>query len=203
MSTEDCALCTIEEQLGTPEQLADAAETNYRGATLPGRHPEIAFLIAPIPVTVLGWAAYLLLLGGLFALLPYVPGGVFRLEGKTVDQWPAVAVWGAWSVHYVGKFVPPALVAGLFCLMAHRGRVRPVWALLACALVALVAAAYHSSLVLPVEPGKGRYAIGLGLGLCMFRPTQLLQLATPLAVGLAFAWHARTRSTDPAEPSQA
>lgn len=203
MSTEDAVLCTLEERLGTPEQLVESAAKNYRGRTLPGRHPVIAFLIAPIPATLLGFAAFVFLGFGLLELSPLVLGEAFRLEGKTGDQWPAAAVGAAWSLHYAAKIVPPALVAALFCVLAYRARLQPRWALGACALVALVAAMYTSSMVLPVDPGKGQYSIGLGLGTCMLRPMQLAQLATPLAVGLAFAWHARSRERRQDEAAQA
>jgi hypothetical protein len=189
MSTEAIDDRTLETRLGTAEELAACAATNYQRRRFLGRHPVLAFLIAPIPLTLVGWTAFLLLGFGFFQLCPYVLGDAFELQGKTVDQWPRAAVWSVWAFHYATRIVPPIIAAGLLCYLAHRSGVNWRWAILATALVAIVAGSYHSTMRLPVEPGNGQYSIGLGLGAQMFLPPQLIQLVLTLAVGVAFTWY--------------
>ena len=42
----------VEEKLGSPESLAEAAAAALAGRTFAGRHPVLMFLVVPIPTTV-------------------------------------------------------------------------------------------------------------------------------------------------------
>ena len=53
--------------------------------------------------------------------------------------------------------------------------------------MALLAGAYTSQIVMPVEPGQGKLMVGLGVSLFP-SGLQLLQLAVPAAIGLLSAW---------------
>jgi len=93
----------------------------------------------------------------------------------------------AWMLHGAARFVPPAIVALVFWRLASRAGLSWRWSLGACAIVALLACMYTSQMDLPVETGRGRLSIGLGLS---SSPSagQLAQLAVPAAIGLLSAW---------------
>ena len=52
----------IEARLGKPEVLVAAALANRRQASVFGRHPILSFVVAPIPLAILSWVGFLLLL---------------------------------------------------------------------------------------------------------------------------------------------
>ncbi len=177
----------LEARIGDTEAVAEAAVAEYHHRTFFGRHPVWTFLVAPLPTLLLGWAAFMLLCLALFKLAPMVLGAGFDVDGKPLAEWPAAMVTLAWVLYESARFVPPAIVALLFWRLASRGGLGWRWSLAACLLVALLAGAYTSQIVMPVEPGQGKLMVGLGVS--MFPSgLQLLQLAVPALIGLLSAW---------------
>jgi hypothetical protein len=177
----------LRERIGTTEELAEAAVSEYRKRTVFGRHPVLTFVVGPVPLMVLGWASFLLGAFALFKGLHLVLGSSFDVAGKPVSQWPPLMVWLAGALHGAGRFVPPAVAALVFWRLASRGGLSWRWPLAACAIVALLAGMYTSQMDLPVQAGQGRLMIGLGLA-WVPSARQLAQLAVPAAIGLVSAW---------------
>lgn len=177
----------LQERIGDTEELAEAAVSEYRKRTVFGRHPVLTFVVGPVPLMVVGWVLFLVVAFALFKGLHLVLGSSFDVEGQPVSQWPPLMVWLAGALHGAGRFVPPAIVALVFWRLASRAGLSWRWSLGACAIVALLAGMYTSQMDLPVESGRGRLMIGLGLS---WWPSaaQLAQLAVPAAIGLVSAW---------------
>ena len=196
MQEEPMSKEALTQRIGDIEELAAAAEYEYRQRTIVGRHPVLTFLIAPVPAVLVGWALFVLGSLAVFGATPLVLGSDFAVDGKPATQWPSAMITLANVLHQAGRFFPPALVALLFWRLASRSGLSWRWSLAACLLVALLAGAYTSEMQLPLETGRGRLAIGLGVSLC---PTllQWAQLAVPALIGLLSAWQLASAQREP------
>jgi hypothetical protein len=181
---------TVENRLGKPDELAKAAAANYRGSRFAGRHPWLAFLVAPLPAMVLAWAATMIVAIGLFEAIPSVLGDAYETEGKAISEWPAGLVWAVHAFDFSLRFVVPAAVTVLFCWLVRRSGRRARWALVACGLLAVFASGLQTAWEWPTAGQQGRYTVGFGANLSPHvpEPGYLLQFAVPLAVGIAFTF---------------
>lgn len=159
----------LEARLGSPSEIATAAETHAGRGRFARRHPVVTFLVLPLPVLLLLWVAYTIGLAGILQLVQdYQHAG-----------W-AVTLAGA-LIHGVA-YVPA--VALVLCLswLASRSRARIAWMAAAAVLVAFVSSLMIVSFRMPTAPGTGLLQVGLG-----FPPhlAQWPQFAVPLAVAIA------------------
>lgn len=184
----------VEGKVGTPELLAEAAEREFLGRTFAGRHPFAAFVVAPIPTTVLLITAMILFwvaIGGLINLAigsSSVPSG-----NSSVTAFERTLIYG---YVYFWRTVPFLVSAWLFIRLSCRTG-QPIWGLVACVIVACFAVFFCTS-VGPI-PGQQNFAWVIGFGF-PFRPDQWLQAALPLALGLWTWWRmpgARANATGP------
>ncbi len=204
---------TVKQKVGEPKQLAQLAGEEYRKRTWLGRHPVVAFLIAPIPMLVLSWILSMLLL--------VIPGKILQACGVATDGFTSSSL-SATTVqllnvgHYLWAVSPFILTSFWACWIARRTGRGPRWLFACCAVITLVAAAYESHTVLPAAPGKGMLTVGFGLPpwrtttlpetnggvLLSTRQTllgQLLLIALPAAIcGLSVWRHSRNTPQPPA-----
>jgi hypothetical protein len=182
----------IEARIGRPELLVAAAVANRRQASFFGRHPVWSFIVAPIPLAVLAWTAFVFGFFGLLEGAAWLFGDAFAIEGKVVSEWPTWLFYTIKAFEYAAPFLPSALVAVLLCWCAKRGGLSWKWTLTACGLVAFVAWTLVVQMKLPEEPGQGQYMLGFGLP--FFRLMNFFQLLVPLAVGTLYLLGSRRRT---------
>ncbi len=182
----------IEARLGRPEVLVAAALANRRHASVFGRHPILSFVVAPIPVAILSWVGFLCVCFGLLKILGGILGEAYAIEGRAVRDWPAILVYALNALEMAVRFLPPAVAAALLCWCASRAGMSWRWTLTASGLVALIAGALVVQVSLPVEPGQGKFLLGLGFPFRQW--INLIQLLVPLAIGTAFLWGTRHRA---------
>jgi hypothetical protein len=175
----------IEERLGSPEDIATLAATEYHRLGFLRRHPWVLFAFGPMPVVVLSFLVYVAMAAGLAYLLGVAQEMDNRQPGQLMSDH---AAWWIELLHQGSRFVPFVLSAGFFAWLSWRYRPHAGWAVAAFAVVTLVAGAFHSALTLPTAEVGGSWMFGLGIGLS---PSQLLQMTLPLAVGLLALWLAR------------
>lgn len=178
----DRARAVALERLGRPEKLVRVAVAQYQARSFFGRHPVFTFLLAPVLLTIAMWVALLVL-------------GIATFHGLSswVGHTAGLTTWTAWTLYYLALWAPPALAALLFCRLAHWSGRGWRWLCATCLVLALLAASFHATLTLPVEPGTGRVTIGFGLS------SQTLQMLVPIAVGALLTWQfQRRRLREPA-----
>jgi hypothetical protein len=185
----------IETRLGKPEVLAAAALANRRHASVFGRHPIFSFVVAPIPLAILTWVAFLVLCFGLLRFVGWGLGDRYVIEGRAVRDWPRVLVHATSAMLIALRFLPPAVVAAVLCWCARRAGTSWRWTLTAISLVAMVAGAFVVQVKLPAEPGQGQLVLGLGLPVHQWM--NLIQFLVPIAVGAAYLWGTRNRAMNP------
>jgi hypothetical protein len=191
----------VEEQLGSPELLARAAEREFVGQTFAGRHPLAAFVMAPIPATMLilgGPLIVWMLCGWLFNLVigdSATPSGSHSL---TVGERTTV-----YGFLYLWRIVPFVLTAWLFIRLGRRAG-RTMWGLVACGIIASFAIFFSTSFRPGTDQHRDLWLIGFGLP---FGLEQWLQAAAPAALGLWAWWRSAYRTNNlrwrDAEPSSA
>jgi hypothetical protein len=167
-------------QLGDPRALAAGAAVEYRRRTFSGRHPILMFLVAPLPLALLAWAA--VIAGG---------AGIFAWLGPKSGEAPGAWQFGMPVVLVFWAIVPPALVALLVCWMSATSGRSWRWVIASLGLLALATAAFHSDLRWPTQPGNGQLMVGFGLN---SHPSaeQCLRFAFPLLVaGWALLYFSR------------
>ena len=173
------------EKLGSPKLLADQAAAASLYQTWAGRHPWLAFLAGAPILFVLGVTICTLLVVGLALLL----------EGQTVQTMPAlesICYWAGWAI----AVVPSIAASLLLCRMVYASGRKRVWALGACAMVALLAGGTIVDCMPPrTDPGTGCLRIGLALGGAWC----FAQAIAPLLIGLAFTTLTARHSHEPTQ----
>jgi hypothetical protein len=175
--------------LGDPHQLVRTIVGEYQARTFCGRHPLLAFLAAPIPVTIFVWVGFFVL----FCLVGSLLQVLLETEMKRgALNWPPFLLWSLLTFHYASLVVPPAATAALFCRWAYRsGKGR--WSWVACALIAFLAGSIFFSFRLSSVPGES----SLGMDSLFVMPflvhapdfllaKQLIQTAAPLVVAALY-----------------
>ncbi len=197
-------------RLGEPEQVARAAVAAYRRRSFLGRHPaaavvvfgvspvvSLAALVAVVLVVVLGFVDRCEQLGIIDHI--HCIDGFSRFE-------PVASVAVPYMMSLLIVAIPCILASTFYCRLARRLGIGKKWMLLACAMLAVLAAIPYCSAKLSVIPGESALRLGalnllnreqlFYLPVWVLRsPRQLVQFAVPLAVGWWFM--RRRRDRDP------
>jgi hypothetical protein len=167
-----------EAALGQPDLLAEKLMASYRQSTWCGRHPLVMFGFLPPIFPVLWFACF-----------------GFQLW---VCYWFVCGIWFGWSEHklhlacdnplfyqrgviavHAANYIAIALVPALFCWLARRSAVRPVWMFVAC----LICSGFALLLNVYTDP----HHISLSFGLTWH--LQWNQGAIPILVAFVGYWH--------------
>ena len=190
MSTDAKDFHALAHRLGSPQEVATAAATEYRRTHFCGRHPILTFVLLPIVALPLLWAS------GMVVMLASAKAFGLETGGDGVGG----AVWHWASVNapliVLGVLVLPiALAAAVFCRIASTAGVSWKWTLSACGILAAIGGAAMANVVLPGMAEKGMVTFGLGIGT---HPSeaQLLQFALPLAIGAWAIWRQAAKHRD-------
>jgi hypothetical protein len=163
--------------LGTANEVVAAATSEYRRRRFSGRHPWLAFIIAPILALLILWAASLLS----FVLAAKALG--FKSDNPTVTA--EVSRWAHEMIPFavVATLVVPIVLASIaFCRLAVKTAVSRRWMLACLLVVAVIGGAANSSVSLPGPGTQGSVAFGFGVSLPP-SPQQLAQFMLPLLIG--------------------
>lgn len=192
-------------RIGEPATLAAAASAEFARRSFFGRHPIATFLVAPLPLAVLAWAATFAgmyaCMSGAAAVLEWF--GVDTELGDTVASWPTAAVVATPLLVWLGVLAPPAALTALLCRLGRRSGLSWRWSLAGCLAVAIIAGMFQVVLEHPVTAGEGRLMFGFGF---WSSPPlqQWLQFALPLTLGLGLVWRqTHERAGDPDAPTDA
>ena len=174
----------LDARLGTPSQLAAVAVREFQRRTFAGRHPWLTFLAGPFVVVIATFVATLLLLVGFYWLLDVVLGaalGSSLSANEEMNTPPSAFEIGLMqSGNLVMRFVPFALSAWFFAALGRRCA-RPVWGVVACGIVAVLAISFLSVIDLP-GPNNNLGAWMMGFSWGTIGLAQILQAAVPLAL---------------------
>jgi hypothetical protein len=164
-------------QLGEPDDLARAAAVEFRQRHVVGRHPFIAFAVAPLV---------------LFALVQLLLAASFAVIARCTDRVMSERALQVFRIVFL--LVPAAAVPWLLLRLAASAAIKMRWRVLCCALLSTLAALHYSNLHAPVGNNPVRLAVGTAMPRT---PLQLLQGITPLTLLLcSYAGHARRQPKD-------
>jgi hypothetical protein len=168
-------------RLGSPQQLALFARSEYQRCTLAGRHPLVTFVAGPI-VTMIGSLIVVCLLAfGICWVVDAATSGSLSANDD-LELPPSPFEMGMMQCFNAAvRFVPFVLSAGLFVRLGRRVELR-LWSVVACGIVALVAIFFTSVLTPATPETRATWMIGVGW---KFGLDQILQAAAPLALA---AW---------------
>jgi hypothetical protein len=160
---ETADILNLQHRLGDPAQLAAFAAKQYRNRSFLGRHPILTFLIAPLPLVIVG----LIMVCATIYLLSHAFGYLFP-KFDPDDSTVTYAFIGA-LLFWLVLVVPPLTTAAFLCRLARRNARNWRWAIVACALIALFCAdTFVASGVPFIE--NGRIQAGLCVGLMLLPP---------------------------------
>jgi hypothetical protein len=159
-----------ENKIGSPECLAAVAEEEFRRHTFAGRHPFVAFVVAPFSAAIL-WVVMIALFGKAWGWF-IVPESIHA---------PTILESISLNAELCVLRLSPVALAWLFLRLSRRVG-RPVSGLIACGLLAF----WALNLRPHVRPGFD-VDISFG-GFLHYRPDTLIQAALPLALGLWTCW---------------
>jgi hypothetical protein len=178
------------DRLGSIEQLASFARSEFRCRTFAGRHPLVTFLVGPI-VAILGTLAVICLtaFGGGW-LIDWATGGSLFADEELGLPLSPLQMDIVQALSLMARFVPFALSAWLFVRLGHRAG-RRWWSVAACGIVALVAILFTSVVNPATDHSRTTWMIGLRwnwkIGL-----DQMLQAVAPLALCVWASWQRST-----------
>lgn len=187
MSKDDQRNLDPLERVGSPRDVAESAEQEFRSRKFAARHPVWTFgVFPPLLFLVLAIGIYLgsaTLLVSLFDLTP--------LEKYENSAWVPVLVQG----YLIGCVVLASVVAAItFAMVAKRHALKRRWPMTAAIGIALLCGCLWTDVTRKTPEQMGRVTIGISGSL---RPSeitfpQVFQFAVPLAVA---AWMTRRRSS--------
>lgn len=145
----------VESRLGAPTELADHAAEEYRRGRFTSRHPWLVFGLLPIP-------AMLLLSVVTVTVVALALRGLGEVLTPAAEEMPRPYVeTAAYLMAGTLRFIPFAILAGLFTRAYVRSRVRRTWYVVAVAQVLLIAGSLVSIIHYNIEPGQSTWTIGL------------------------------------------
>jgi hypothetical protein len=170
--------------LGSPSDIADVAEREYRRRKPFLSRSRLAafctFVLLPLPALLLSWAATFLLLVALAESLKWC-GVRDPFTGHTATPAQQAAAYA----FFLGLLLAPAAaVTWLFGRLARKTNHLWGWGLAACILLAVGTMAANVQLTFSPLPGKNTLMFGLGIGWSLLRLHHLAQFLIPLAVGI-------------------
>jgi hypothetical protein len=163
--------------LGSASEIVAAASSEYRRRRFSGRHPWLAFVIAPTLSLPILWA------GSLLMLVFGAKAIGFDSESPTATA--ATSHWATEMLPFavLGTLILPVAVATIaFCQLAIKTAVSRRWLLACCLVLAIIGGAANSSVSLPTPGTKGSVAFGFGVSLPP-SPQQIAQFLLPLLLG--------------------
>ncbi len=144
----------------------------YRRRTFAGRHPVLTFLVAPVPITLIGWIA-----GFVLFAMPAFASREAILRNVSIAAFEQICD----AMMFLAWFVPLSAITAWYGRLAYRsGRGWP-WFGASCILLALLRGAFTHG-VTHFGDGHGRLELGFTTA------PHLLPMLVPLAIGLACVW---------------
>jgi hypothetical protein len=180
-------------RIGDPGMLADVASVEFTRRSFFGRHPILTFLVAPMPLAVLAWAATFATLFGCATGVVMCAEWLGKMPpSNVVGSWPAATTLAA-ILFYLGVVGPPAVLNVLLCRLADRNGLSWLWSLTGCVMVALIAGMFQAVLE-PATSADGHGRLMFGFGMWTNPPLrQWLQFAIPLLTGVGLLWRQTRR----------
>jgi hypothetical protein len=183
----------IEARLGTPSQLAKVAKREFHRRTFAGRHPVVTFLAGPLVAVITTFAATLLLLMTAYLLLDLALGGSLLANEETNTPPSPLEIGLIHAGLLTVCFVPFTLSAWFFARLGRRSG-RPVWGIVACGIIALMAVNFYSDISFPgPDDTLGSFSMGFSWGTRRHLLFQALQAVFPLALGAWAIWPSFSR----------
>jgi hypothetical protein len=184
-----------DDHLGSPGQIADTAEKEFRSRRFAARFPLLTFGFLP-PL------AFPFLVVALMIGPGWVIGELLELSGiepfdSTTDLGWAVGLAKAYTAGAIT--VAAALIVWMTSRLARRAGVTTRWPIASALLVAIFAGLLWSDVTPKTKDKQGMLMVGLGYPLRSWTVFQTMQLITPLVLGI---WLTRQRTTTPAAPSE-
>ena len=162
-------------RMGAPEELATRAALEHRRSSWVRRHPRLVFLAAPIPATLVGMAAYLLV-AGLMAF-GITEAGLAEADSRSMWETPA-------SVFVASlRYVPFLIAAAAFARLSLVTQVQRWCVIASVGQIAALAGLVTAGLTWSDAPGQTQFLLGLTFPFDGW--VQATQLALPLSVGIA------------------
>ena len=155
-----------------------------------GRYPWLAFIVGP-PLLFLTFTIFNCFFFYLFLS--------FAAEGRTVETSPLIMQTVFWASQTIA-FVPAIGAAFLLCWMVNRSGRRRLWALAACAIIAVLASCFSVSCTFPqTEPGTGKLMACFAASSRFWQSDfwHPSQAVAPLIIGILFTFVGRNTPTDP------
>jgi hypothetical protein len=181
----------IEPRLGHPRMLAEVAGAAHRNSYFLGRHPIWGCLVAPVPLVLLCFAACVATVIGFGYCADLILDKSFGLEGKSADQWPAIAVGLAHGIVYFLRFVPPILATVIMTWKVRQAGLANKWLWISFCPVAVIAASFLAILQLPQVGTGGNLTMGLNFPMHV---QSLLHVIAPLAIVIVVSVLNRVRT---------
>ena len=160
----------LEQSLGHPREVAQAALIQYRQTHFAGRHPILIFILLPLPLSVLAFACMLLAVS------------------LISESWPSTFAHSTLlrqTLSFACVLVPILLPAAFLCRIAHQAAISLIWRITACSLLSAFAVCIYSRIEPPSATNQGLFVVGQALPQTLL---QWLHLCIPLAL---FAWSYR------------
>lgn len=127
---------TAEERLGDPTLLAGVVARQYHRRTFSGRHPVLTFLVAPIPLVLVGW----------FVLQDFGFGlSIFATREWILRHFGEVAFDGfATFLNRLVWLAPPLAIMARSCRLSVRAGRSWIWPCVTCVQMALMLGLVHT-----------------------------------------------------------
>lgn len=199
MSTTAEQLQSPEDRLGVPHEIAAAAAAEYRKLGFFARRPVLTYFLLPIVAVPAAFVAFLLVAMPLLSLSLDGAAWLLGAESHMLSSSAANGLVG--TVVLATRFVPFALLAWLFCLLARRHGRGWRCVLSACTVVAVYAALYSVTMQDRTEAQQG--SLMMSLAIPPQKLSNILQAAVPLAVGLLFVWRMSAGRSSSSHPGSA
>ena len=177
MSTEALQDQALYERMGTADEIVRSAKANLPESAFARRHPYVTYLVAPVPMLIVSWIAYMAALIGIVNLI----------KPATIEPWhgrvAGVLISGM-------AYIPTLVVVLAITWIAARSHSKLRWWLAGALPVALLSALLIVGFQMPTVPGTGRMSVGFalppGLG-------QLPQFLIPMIAATACMMYVQLR----------
>lgn len=198
----DMAEVEATRRLGEPSELVKKFSRQYQRRYFCGRWPLVTFLLAPIPAFFTAWIAATWASIGMYYLL----GNVGAMLGFTAPSLGAKAMLKLVLIGGATAVLVPAILTVLFHRLARRAGCSWQWALLSVAQIGFLASllcfqADFERGMIWYEPAMLRAIFFADDATTFLRsyfvqPSQILQLAAPLAALGILIWYERRKQTE-------
>ncbi len=150
MSTEALQDQALYDRLGTADEIVRSAKVNLPESAFARRHPYVTYLVAPVPVLIVSWIAYLAALIGIVNLIK--PAAIEPWHGRVAG----IVISGM-------AYIPTLVVVLAITWIAARSHSKLRWWLAGALPVALLSALLIVGFQMPTAPGTGKLSVGFGM----------------------------------------